>query len=629
MQQNEPSKTSIFSVYAPSDIQWLERWEAHLHPLEQAGTLSIWSARHLQAGTDRGKLLNDHLDQADLIVLLLSVDFFADNECCLLMDRALQRHQQGAVRLIPLLLRPVAAFCETKLATFTPWPSNGLPVTQWQDPEAAISDCARELRRILGRPVTAPLVSRKKRASIEEQNRVRMLQRLRRSYEDLMSQLLQGAVWLELGLAEKPDAVQNATNLLLHMTNRTEQPLPPGTSITQAYDEAEHELLILGEPGSGKSTLLLNLAKDLLTRAEHDETYPLPVILPLSSWAVKRPKLEDWIAEQTSEIYDVPLKVSGEWVKEGRILPLLDGLDEMEEATRPACIATINTYHHDHMIPLVVCSRRAEYEAASEHHRLALQGAVVVQPLSQEDVEAYLIRAGKPLAALRSTLKKNTALHDLVTMPLMLNILTLTYQGTSVRSLSTKGPLLLQEIWNDYVERMVTRKGNDQRYPLERTRAWLSYLARQMREHNQTIFYLEHLQPDWLEAKTRRTYTKLAVRGPSIIIGVLISILVSLFLIGNANFYFLVQNGLMGGLLGGLWYEPRNAVKKRAHRNTWAKNLLKRMALSICIGLISRVKLRSDSGKQKLVHLLCCSDGRRQPHPPISAGGTIALSSFP
>ena len=107
-----------------------------------------------------------------------------------------------------------------------------------------------------------------------------------------MSQSLQGAAWLELGITSKPGAVQNAANVLLRIKSRTEQLLPPGTSITQAYDEVEHELLILGEPGAGKSTLLLDLAEHLVVRAEQDETHPLPVILPLSSWAIKRGSLK-------------------------------------------------------------------------------------------------------------------------------------------------------------------------------------------------------------------------------------------------------------------------------------------------------------------------------------------------
>ena len=97
--------------------------------------------------------------------------------------------------------------------------------------------------------------------------------------------------------------------------SRAQQHLPPGTSIMDVYDEAEHELLILGEPGAGKSTLLLDLAEHLLVRAEQDQTHPLPIILPLSSWAAKRPKIADWIAEQLSQIYDVPRKLSIQWVE--------------------------------------------------------------------------------------------------------------------------------------------------------------------------------------------------------------------------------------------------------------------------------------------------------------------------
>jgi predicted NACHT family NTPase len=42
----------------------------------------------------------------------------------------------------------------------------------------------------------------------------------------------------------------------------------------QVYDEAGGELLILGEPGAGKTTLLLQLARELLSRAEQDESLP-------------------------------------------------------------------------------------------------------------------------------------------------------------------------------------------------------------------------------------------------------------------------------------------------------------------------------------------------------------------
>jgi serine/threonine protein kinase len=443
---------------------------------------------------------------------------------------------------------------------------------------------------------SSPIHQRARASVLQNQNRVRMLRRLRHSYHDLMSQSLQGTAWMELGMASKPDAVQNAVHLLLRMERSTEELLPAGTSITQAYDEAGQELLILGEPGAGKSTLLLNLAEQLLVRAETNETHSLPVILPLSSWAVKRPKLEDWIAEQMSEIYDVPRKLSIEWVQAGRILPLLDGLDEMEETARSACIAAINVYHRDHMAALVVCSRTTEYAAATgEHSRLALQGAVVVQPLTHSDVDAYLERADEGrgqapplLAGLRSALKRNSALYDLVTTPLMLNILIMTYQGTSVRDLPNKEAALLQRVWDDYAARMVMRKGNSKRYPLSKTQAWLSWLARQMRDHNQAVFYLEHLQPDWLGARQQLTYAGFAIRLPAIVIGFLVSSLIFLLILGNiANLPVLLQYGVLGGLLGGLWHGPMEELwRRQGQHHMWGKRLIKRLAISTCIGFL-------------------------------------------
>src|SRR5262249_31896334 len=147
--------------------------------------------------------------------------------------------------------------------------------------------------------------------------------------------------------------------------------LPAGTRISQVYDAAEGELLILGAPGSGKTTLLLGLARDLLSRAEQDEHHPLPVVLNLSSWATKHQPLADWLVEELNRAYQVPRPLGQTWVETDQILPLLDGLDEVALKDRTACIETINTYRQEHgLLPLVICSRSADYLAQSARIRL-------------------------------------------------------------------------------------------------------------------------------------------------------------------------------------------------------------------------------------------------------------------
>jgi DNA polymerase III delta prime subunit len=392
-----------------------------------------------------------------------------------------------------------------------------------------------------------------------------------------------------LGLTEKPDAVLHHTGLLFRSPQQPEQPLPEGTSIAEVYDRAGHELLILGEPGAGKSTLLLDLARQLVGRAEQDAGHPLPVIFPLSSWAEKKQPLQDWLPAQLSLIYDAPFRVSRAWVFTDQVLPLLDGLDEMPREARLACIDAISTYRKEHLVPLVVCSRRAEYEEIERQKRLVLQSAVVVEPLTRQQVETYLVQAGQQLGTVRTVLHANPVLQELITTPLMLSVLTLTYTGSQVQDLPQRGSadVQQQQIFASYVEQMVERKGDVVRYPLKSTREWLSWLARQMRERNATVFYLEHLQPDWLTPAQQRIYIWLAVRLPGVLLGVLASIGVMLLVLSWINTWTTLLYGVVGGCLGGLFSEAilLRQVEVPRHQG-YARLIGRRLAISGVIGLI-------------------------------------------
>src|SRR5262249_8882800 len=159
--------------------------------------------------------------------------------------------------------------------------------------------------------------------------------------------------------------------------------LPVGTPIHAVFDDLAGELLILGAPGAGKTTMLLELARDLLERAQHDAAHPIPVVFNLSTWAAQHPPINTWLVDELSKRYDVPRKIGQAWVDGGTILPLLDGLDEVALDQRAACVEAINAYHGAHgPLRLVVCSRSAEYELLAV--RLQFQGAVVIQPLAMD-----------------------------------------------------------------------------------------------------------------------------------------------------------------------------------------------------------------------------------------------------
>ena len=432
-------------------------------------------------------------------------------------------------------------------------PNNTLPATSWVERllkawpiTLSLGGCILLVASVIWMASRWPLLT----SSLPQWNRAVMLRQLRTAYNRTLKNTLEQNSWMDVTLFEKPDIVEDRATLSMRIGNQQEGPLPAGTSILEAYDQLGRGLLILGEPGTGKSTLLLKLAQQLVERAVSDAAHPLPVILPLSSWAIKRSSLQDWMTDKIAEIYDIPRQVSEQWVREDTILPLLDGLDEMDEAARPTRIVEINRYYQRHPVPLVVCSRTTEYEDAARPRRLALQSAVVVQPLTSLQVEKYLQQAGEPLAALRSAIKKNPALQKLATTPLMLSILMRTYHGTSVRELPKKQAVLLQEVWRDYIETMVVKKGNQTRYPLEQTRKWLIYLAQQLQARQQPIFFLEQLQPDWLPRQRKTLYQW----GVGLSIGLAVGVVLGLGLALSFRLILGLVGGLIIGLAAGLFY---------------------------------------------------------------------------
>jgi SEFIR domain/NACHT domain len=190
-------------------------------------------------------------------------------------------------------------------------------------------------------------------------------------------------------------------------------------------------LLILGAPGSGKTTTLLDLARSLIAASEADADEPVPVVLNLSSWANKRLPLPGWAAEELRERYRVPIAKSRQWLAQGRLTLLLDGLDEVAEPHRAACLQAVKDY--DLPLPgLVVCSRLEEYLALPA--RLNLSAAVCLQPLNPEQVDGWLAQAG--LTGLQEAVRNDANWRELLKTPLMLSVAGLAFVGSGAGPLA-------------------------------------------------------------------------------------------------------------------------------------------------------------------------------------------------
>jgi len=337
-----------------------------------------------------------------------------------------------------------------------------------------------------------------------ERARTQMLAKVRATWMQLLDDSLQDVVRIELGLTSAAALVDDPRKRL-RQPNRPERMLLPGTPIHAVFDDLAGELLILGAPGAGKTTMLLELTRTLLDRAQHDPAHAIPVVFNLSTWATQHPPIAAWLVDELSKRYDVPRKIGQSWVDAGAILPLLDGLDEVALDQRHDCVEAINAYHSEHgPLRLVVCSRIEEYESLMVH--LHLQGAIIIQPLAIDQIDAALEQVGDRLEGVRTAIRDDTVLQDLATTPLLLSIMILAYRDHDSRSLAGFDTLDARRdhLFTAYVERMFEHRGEDPRYPRAWTLHWLAWLARGMVRHSQTIFYIEHLQFDWLPRRQQQ-----------------------------------------------------------------------------------------------------------------------------
>jgi DNA-binding SARP family transcriptional activator len=162
------------------------------------------------------------------------------------------------------------------------------------------------------------------------------------------------------------------------------------------------QLVVLGEPGAGKSVLAILLTLGLLADPPPGE--PVPVLLPLASWNPHHEHLDAWLARRLVEEYpglantatygpDAGLRL----VLEGRVIPVLDGLDETPPGLHTAAIDALDQAAGAGR-PLVVTCRGAEYELAVRAAGSFLTRAAVVEiePVEIEDAVDFLTARRRP-----------------------------------------------------------------------------------------------------------------------------------------------------------------------------------------------------------------------------------------
>ena len=130
---------------APTDARYRRDLYAHLAPFERAGLVQVWHEDQMQAGEDLNAVVERILSTADVVLLIVSKHLFESTWDRPDVRRARLLGEQGALKLIPVLVRP-CAWDVTSLGQLQPLPQSGKPITRWSDRAEAWLSVVNALR---------------------------------------------------------------------------------------------------------------------------------------------------------------------------------------------------------------------------------------------------------------------------------------------------------------------------------------------------------------------------------------------------------------------------------------------------------------------------------------------------
>lgn len=143
----------IFISYAHKDEDpYLDRMKVCWKNLKRRFPIEFWEDRQLFAGEPWEAEILQQLEQADIVCLLISPDFFASDYCFFMeMEKALAKYEQGKGIPIPILIRATSDWEQFPIGRHQALPTPAKPLAQWQDPDEFLASVQHGLRQQIER----------------------------------------------------------------------------------------------------------------------------------------------------------------------------------------------------------------------------------------------------------------------------------------------------------------------------------------------------------------------------------------------------------------------------------------------------------------------------------------------
>jgi len=448
------AKPHVFISYARSDGR--DEAESLYRALHERHISAWYDRRNIEAGQDFSAEIEDGIEKATHVAVCVTPGSKRDTS---FVRNEIQYARLVNKPIIPLRFENIAP--HVTISTYSYIDFFG---REW-------ADAVKELLDWLDKPLSdhpespAPKETDPFRKHVEQLSHFTVR---------ILKQTVFNAQVVMLRSQDSPDAIAHETLPTIYQTqypawfSGDEKPAEFNT-FAEAFAHHEGRVLLLGAPGAGKTTSLLAFARDRAYARLEDPKALLPVYAPITRWDGST-LLVEWLAKEAN----LPVEALRTEIESGHVLLLLDGLDELpDEVADPSKpMSRPRDYRVDFMhvlamipkTPTLITCRIKDYDNIVKKggEKIALNGAVTLKPLTDEQIKAHLNNQPELWAAIEA----DDRLRELARTPLLLTLLTVAYRDAGEKARELKGVKdsadLQDKIFETYVH---------QRYQFEQRRS--------------------------------------------------------------------------------------------------------------------------------------------------------------
>jgi hypothetical protein len=150
---NKTKELILFLSYSHEDNTkhnpFINNFNTHLAPLKKIRPIKVWYDRNILPGESFQNEINQNLDDADIICLFISANFFNSKSCMAEKEKAMELKKKKGIPVIPIILSPCGWQDDKDISELLVLPTDGKPITAFQDYNAAWNDVYQDLKKII------------------------------------------------------------------------------------------------------------------------------------------------------------------------------------------------------------------------------------------------------------------------------------------------------------------------------------------------------------------------------------------------------------------------------------------------------------------------------------------------